>query len=399
MIEKKQTVQPLDPNLSLEHRSIIPGPEPEPKKIPVCRPTLAGNELKYIEECIKTNWISSIGKNIPKFEEMFAEAVGAKYAVAVTNGTTALHLALHTLGIGHGDEVIIPTFTMIATANAVRYVGATPILVDSEMKTWNMDTDKIEETITEKTRAIIPVHTYGHPSEMDKIMELARKYNLWVVEDAAEAHGAIYKGKKIGSIGDVACFSFYANKIITTGEGGMVTTNSEELYEKMQTIRSHAFSEERHFWHKYLGFNFRMTNLQAAIGVAQMERFDELVEKRIKNAKLYNALLKDVKGIILPPESPDIKNVYWMYSIKLNDNFGITRDELRYKLAERGIETRAFFIPMHIQPIYYEEFAGQQFPVAEHLCKTGLYLPSFSDLKEEEIKYVSKSINEISKTI
>ncbi|NQU83729.1 MAG: DegT/DnrJ/EryC1/StrS family aminotransferase, partial [Parcubacteria group bacterium] len=295
---KKQPLQPVNPTLTQAHADILPSPEPTSRKISVCRPTLAGNEAKYVNECIETNWISSIGKNIPKFEEMFAKAVGAKYAIAVTSGTTALHLAIHTLGIGPGDEVIIPTFTMIATANAVKYAGAKFVLVDSEPETWNIDTEKIEEKITEKTKAIILVHTYGHPAEMDKILELAEKYNLWVIEDAAEAHGAVYKGKKAGSIGDVACFSFYANKIITTGEGGMITTNSEELYEKMKSIRCHAFSQERHFWHRYLGFNYRMTNMQAAVGVAQMEKFDEFVDKRIKNARLYNALLKDVKGIV-----------------------------------------------------------------------------------------------------
>lgn len=392
---KKQSLQPANSSLTLEQRSVLPTPDPEIKRIPVCRPTLAGNELKYVEECVKTNWISSIGKNIPKFEEMFAKAVGAKYAVAVSSGTTALHLALHALGIGQGDEIILPTFTMIATANAVKYVGAMPALVDSEMKTWNMDTEKIEEKITEKTKAIIPVHTYGHPAEMDKIMDLAKKYNLWVVEDAAEAHGALYKNQKIGSIGDVACFSFYANKIITTGEGGMITTNDEELYEKLKCLRGQAFSKERHFWHKYVGFNYRMTNMQAAIGVAQMEKFEELVEAKIKNARLYNSLLQNIKDVVLPPETPNIKNVYWMYSIMVATDSPISRDELRGKLAERGIETRAFFIPMHLQPIYQELFRDQKYPISEQLCKAGFYLPSSSDLTEEEIKYISKSVAEI----
>ena len=397
MALKRKIIEPSEPILSFEHQSIIPGPEPKSRFIPVCRPTLVGNELKYVEDCVKTGWISSIGENISKFEKMFAEAVGAKYAVSTTNGTTALHLAVHTLGIGPGDEVIVPTFTMIATANAVRYTGARPVLVDSEPRTWNIDPDKIEEKITEKTKAIMPIHTYGHPADMDKINALADKYNLWVIEDAAEAHGALYKGKKIGSIGDIACFSFYANKIITTGEGGMATTNDEEIYQKMKNIRSHAFSTERHFWHKYLGFNYRLTNLQAAVGVAQMERFEELVESRIKNARLYNSYLKDIKGIILPPETQNVKNVYWMYSIKLTSEFPISRDELRDRLMDRGIETRTFFIPMNLQPTYYNEWKDEKFPIAEDLCKTGLYLPSSSDLTEEEIKYVVENLAEIAK--
>lgn len=397
MTPKRKIIEPAEPILNLEHQNIIPGPEPKGRIIPVCRPTLAGNESKYVENCIKTGWISSIGDNIPKFEKMFAEAVGTKYAVSTTNGTTALHLAVHTLGIGLGDEVIVPTFTMIATANSVRYTGARPVLVDSEPRTWNIDPDKIEEKITEKTKAIMPIHTYGHPADMDKIRAIAEKYNLWVIEDAAEAHGAIYKGEKIGSIGDIACFSFYANKIITTGEGGMATTNNEEIYQKMKTIRSHAFSNERHFWHKYLGFNYRLTNLQAAIGIAQMERFDELVESRIKHACLYNSYLKDIKGVILPPETPDVRNVYWMYSIKLTPEFPTSRDKLRDRLMERGIETRTFFIPMHLQPIYYNEWKNEKFPVAEDLCKMGLYLPSSSDLTDEEIECVAKNLSEIAK--
>ncbi|MCK4648321.1 DegT/DnrJ/EryC1/StrS family aminotransferase, partial [bacterium] len=245
---------------------IIPGPEPKMKvKIPVCEPKLEGNELKYVTECIKTNWISSRGDYIEKFEKMFSKCCGARYGIACTSGTTALHLALASLDIGKGDEVIIPAFTMIATANAITYTGARMVLVDSEPKTWNIDPEKIERKISKRTRAIIPVHTYGHPANMDKILALAKKYDLFIIEDACEAHGAEYKGRRIGSLGDVACFSFYANKIITTGEGGMLTTNNKEIAQRARTLRNYAFSQERHFWHKYLGFNYRMTNLQAAI--------------------------------------------------------------------------------------------------------------------------------------
>ena len=381
-----------------ELAKIIPGQEPKleisptlRKKIPVCEPKLDGNELKYVTKCFETSWISSAGENIQKFEEEFAQACGAKYGVSCTSGTAALHLALATLGVGRGDEVIIPTFTMIATANAVTYTGAKPVLVDSELNTWNINVKKMEEKITHRTKVIMPVHTYGHPADMDKILDIAKKYNLYVVEDAAEAHGSEYQGRKIGSMGDIAGFSFYANKIITTGEGGMLTTDNEEMAKIARSLRGHAFSEERHFWHNYIGFNYRMTNLQSAIGLAQMEKFDENVRRRIQNAKLYNSMLKNIKGITLPPQTKGVKNVYWMYSILVNDEFNITRDELRKKLAKRGIETRTFFIPIHLQPIYFRRY-NERFPVAEELCGRGMYLPSASTLTKEEIEYVVESI-------
>ena len=405
MSSKKRFIQPEDPDLG-DKLKLIPDPEPEleisfkrvpviessGKIIPVCEPTLGGNELKYVTQCIQSNWISSAGRFILEFERKFAKVCGAKYGVATTSGTTALHLALITMGLGPGDEVIIPSFTMIASANTVQHTGATPVLVDSEMATWNMDVSKIEEKITENTKAIMPVHTYGHPCDMDPIMALAEKHDLFVLEDAAEAHGALYKEKYIGSIGDAACFSFYANKIITTGEGGMITTNNEELYQKAANIRDHAFSNDRHFWHKYLAFNFRMTNMQAAIGLAQVERFDELVQTRIDHAELYTSLLKDVPGIVTPPITDGIKNVFWMYSILIQDDFGISRDELRARLAKRGIETRTFFIPIHLQPLYFEKYKNESFPNAEELCLRGMYLPSASSLTEMEIEMICDSL-------
>jgi len=378
---------------------LLPLPEPPLKtykgmNIPVCEPTQWGNEKKYVKKCMDTNWISSKGEFIEKFESTFAKKVGAKYGVGVLNGTVALHLALAALDIGPGDEVIIPTFTMIATPNSVRYTGAKPVLVDSELKTWNIDPSKIEEKITKRTKAIMPVHTYGHPCDMDAIMKIARKHGLYVVEDAAEAHGAIYKGRKIGSIGDAACFSFYANKIITTGEGGMVTTNDKKLAEKMQLLKNHAFSHERHFWHKLLGFNYRMTNIQAAIGLAQTENFERLSNKRIENAMLYNSLLKEIEEITLPPSTRGMKNVYWMYGILLKNWSRVTRDTLRYELANRGIETRTFFIPIHRQPVYEGWFKGN-YPNSEYLCTNGLYLPSSTSLTEKQVRYVAGTIKEI----
>lgn len=406
----RQPINITPEEMGADIAAIIPGRDPElhisntmpainripvreeddsPRIIPVCEPMLVGNEKKYVNECLDTNWISSAGRFINEFEDAFSSACDAQYGVACANGTVALHLALAALDIGPGDEVIIPTFTMIATINAVTYTGATPVLVDSEPGTWNMDINQVADKITDKTKVIVPVHTYGHPVDMDPLMALAEKHGIWVVEDAAEAHGAEYKGRRAGGLGHAAGFSFYANKNITTGEGGMITTNDEALAKLVRNLRDHAFSPERHFWHKYLGFNYRMTNLQAAVGLAQTEKLDELVDKRRANARLYNQLLADIPGLILPPEAKNCKNVYWMYAVMVADEFGLTRDQMRHFLAHEGIETRTFFIPLHFQPIYYEAFKGQRFPVAEELCKRGFYYPSASSLTEREIRYIA----------
>ncbi len=378
--------------------NILPGPEPKlrlspilHKIIPVCEPLLIGNEKKYILGCLKTNWISSAGSYIPRFERAFSRYCRVKYGIACSSGTASLHLALAACNITKGDEVIIPTFTMIATANAVTYTGAKVALVDAEPHTYNINTDKIEKKITPRTKAIIVVHTYGHSADMDRILDIAKRYNLFVIEDAAEAHGAEYKGSKVGSIGDVGCFSFYGNKIITTGEGGMVITNNRKIAKQAAYLRDHAFSKKRHFWHEDLGFNYRMTNLQAAIGLAQVERVREFIKKKINIAKHYNFLLKDIKGITLPPHTVGIKNVYWMYSILIERDFGISRDRLRQRLADRGIETRTFFIPVHLQPIYSKIRKGH-FPISEDLCRKGMYLPSSPNLKKNDIEFIAESI-------
>ncbi len=391
-------------DLGKELAAIIPGKDPElsisikripvsqldltSRIIPVCEPTLGGNEAKYLLDCVESNWISSAGKFIPVFEEKFAAECGCQYGIACCNGTIALHLTLTALGLEPGDEVILPAFTMIATINAVAYTGATPVLVDSEPCTWNMDIDQLADKITPKTRAVMPVHTYGHPVDMDPVMELADKHGLFVLEDAAEAHGAEYKGRRAGGLGHAGAFSFYANKIITTGEGGMITTSDAKLAGLTENLRDHAFSSERHFWHKYVGFNYRMTNLQAAVGLAQVEQMDQFIDNRRRNAALYNQLLAEIPGIVTPPEAEWAKNVFWMYSILVEDEFGLTRDQLRAYLASHGIETRTFFIPMHLQPIYYEAFRGQRYPVSEMLCQRGFYLPSASSLTSRQIRYI-----------
>jgi perosamine synthetase len=360
--------------------------------IPVCEPTLGGNESHYVMDCLNTNWISSAGKYIDLFEQEFSRKVGCERGIACVSGTAALHLITAALGLGPGDEVIIPTHTMVATAYAVSYTGARPILVDSERKTWNMDVSQIEAKITDRTKAIIVVHTYGHPVDMDPVLDIARRHDLVVVEDAAEAHGAEYKDRLAGSLADAAAFSFYANKIITTGEGGMITTNNTRLAETVRTLRDHAFSKERHFWHKFIGYSFRMTNLQAAVGLAQTEQMEGFVGRRRENAALYTSLLQDVEGLSLPVEEPWAKNVYWMYGMLVEDEFGATRDELRRGLAGQGIETRTFFIPMHLQPIYHGDYQGERYPVAEDLCRRGLYLPSASSLTESEIESVVRAV-------
>lgn len=363
--------------------------------IPVCEPVMGKEELKNVVECLKSNWISSKGKFIDEFEEKFSSYVGTRYGVTTTSGTTAIHLGLASLNISQGDEVIIPTFTMIASAFPLIYLGAKPVLVDADKNTWNIDIKKIEEKITDKTKAIMPVHIYGCPVNMDPLIKIARDYNLYVIEDAAEAHGAEYKGRKAGSLGDIGCFSFYANKIITTGEGGMMVTNNKEIYQMAKMLKDLAFIKKRRFLHYHLGFNYRMTNIQAAVGVAQLKKIDVLAQKRIENAYLYNELLRDIEGITLPPENSGIKNAYWMYSILIDKNkFGIGRDELAQMLRKEGIETRPFFIPMHKQPVFMKMglFKGERYPVAEMLSEGGINLPSSSLLKKKEIEFICSTI-------
>ena len=363
--------------------------------IPITDLTFEGNELAYVTDCIKTGWVSSLGKYVHEFEEGFSAYCGAKYGIATSNGTTALHLALATLGIGPGDEVIIPTLTFVATANAVIYNGARPVFVDSEPDTWNMDPARIEAKITDRTKAIIPVHIYGHPADMDPIMRIAREHGLVVVEDAAEAHGARYKGRRAGSLADMACYSFYGNKIITTGEGGMVLTDNAEWDERARWLRDHGMSKEKRYWHPMIGFNFRLTNLQAALGVAQLERIDEIIAIKRRNAATYNALLGDVPNISLPPEASWAENVYWMYSILIEDGYGTSRDDLMVALRERGIDSRPFFYLIHTMPPYVDYAQGEDFPVAAELSRKGINLPSSATLTRDQIAQVCDAIREI----
>lgn len=362
--------------------------------IPVYEPVLKGNEKKYVMDALDKNWISAFGDYNKKFENAFASYCGVKYGVTVTSGTSALHIAVASLKIGKGDEVIMPDFSMIAPALAVAYQGARPVFVDAEPLAWTIDVNKIEEKITKNTKAIIPVHIYGHPCDMDPIMRLAKKYNLYVIEDAAEAHGALYKGKKAGSFGIINAFSFYTNKIITTGEGGMVVTNDEKLAERSRWLMNFCFDRERRYFHEEIGFKYPMTNIQAAIGLAQLEYVEETIRRKREIAHNYNRLLKDVHGITLPHESKDVRNVYWMYGILIEDDFGVSRDKVKELLFKNGIDTRFFFVGMHKQPPFR---AKGNFPVSESIEKKGIYIPCSPNITQQQMEYVAQCIKDIQK--
>jgi perosamine synthetase len=365
--------------------------------IPVCEPTLEGNERTYVLEALRTGWISSAGKYVARFEDAFASYCGVKHGVAVCNGTVALHLALAAIGIGKGDEVIIPDFTMIASAFAVCYTGAMPVFVDAEPLTWNIDPEKIEKKITPRTKAIIPVHIYGHPCEMAPILRIASERGLSVIEDAAEAHGAEYHGKKTGSFGHLNAFSFFANKNITTGEGGMVVTDNPSLAECCRYYRNLCFPLDapRSYIHNDMGFNYRMSNILAAVGLAQTEKADVYRSMRIRNGQLYQADLAGVPGITLQPEKPNCINVRWMNGIVVDPNrYGRTRDELSLHLAELGIETRKFFVGLHRQPALekYGCSVDSDYGVSDRLANNGLYLPSSSHLTGQEIHHICEEV-------
>ena len=365
--------------------------------IPVNEPLFDGNEKKYLNQCIDEGWISSEGPFVKEFEEKFSSYLGSKYGIAVCNGTVALETALFAAGITKGDEVIMPTFTIISCAAAALRLGAKPVLVDSEPETWNMDVTQIEGKITNRTKAIMPVHIYGHPVDMDPVMELTEKYDLKVIEDAAEVHGALYKGKKAGAIGDVGSFSFYANKIITTGEGGMVVTDDEETAERARSYRNLCFKPGHRFYHTELGENFRMTNLQAAVGVAQVEQIDRFVGIKRRNAQRYTEGLGEIRGIKTPVEKEWAKNVYWMYAIELSEDLGITAEQMAELLAEKGIGTRPFFLGLHEQPVFHDMglFVGERYPVAERIARQGLYLPSGHTLTDEQIGAVCEAVRTV----
>ena len=355
-------------------------------KIPVADPIFNGNEIKYLSDCIKTSWVSS-GKFVTRFEENFANFCNTKYASATSNGTTALHLLLVALGIKPGDEVLVPDLTYVSSANAVSYTGAKPVFVDVDREIWAIDPEKIEQKITKKTKAILVVHLYGHPADMDKINSIAKKHKLIVIEDACQVHGALYKGKKAGSLSKAACFSFSGAKIITTGEGGMIVTSDRTLSKRINEIKSNFTSRKKNFYHSDIGYNYRMTNLQGAVGVAQLEKIESKIKTKIKNAKLYTKLLKDTDLLQLPVEKPWAKNTYWLYSVVLKKS-GL-RNKLAEHLKSKGIETRPFFVPMHKLPMYKEK---EKFENSEFLAANGISFPSGLSLNPEQIEYICTEI-------
>ena len=366
--------------------------------IPVNEPLLSGNEKKYLNECVNTGWISSEGPFVKKFESSFAARIGRKYGIAVTNGSAALDVAVAALRIGSGDEVIMPAFTIISCAASIVRAGAKPVLVDSDPLSWNMDVNQIEEKITSKTRAIMVVHIYGLPTDMDPVIALAEKYGLMIIEDTAEALGLDYKGQPCGSFGDVSTFSFYPNKLVTTGEGGMVLTDDPKLAERCRSLRNLCFQPQRRFVHEELGWNFRMTNLQAAVGLAQLERLDEHIVRKRYIGKRYTELLRDIPWLQLPLEKTDYaENIYWVYGLILKDDVPFDAQEAMSRLKEKGIGTRPFFWPMHEQPVFKKMglFGGESYPVAERIARRGFYIPSGLALTNEQIEIVVSAIRGI----
>jgi perosamine synthetase len=359
-------------------------------KIPVYRPSLAGNEKKYVNECLDSTWISSKGKFVNEFEENFAQYIGIKHATSVSNGTVAIHLALVALGIGEGDEVIVPTLTYIASVNAISYTNATPVFVDSLQDSWQIDYNDVRKKITKKTKAIMAVHLYGHPCEMDTLVAICKEHGLFLIEDCAEAIGTKYKGKHVGTFGHISTFSFFGNKTITTGEGGMVVTNDETLFDRSTHFKGQGLAKSREYWHDVIGFNYRMTNICAAIGLAQLEQIEKILENKRRVASLYSKFLKDSSVEFHNPINDEVEHSYWMCSILAKDTD--EREKIRNILKLNGIETRPLFFPVHTMPMYAKAF--QSHPIAENLGWRGINLPSYPELTDEDIEFICNNIKE-----
>lgn len=359
-------------------------------KIPVYQPSLLGNEKKYVNDCLDSSWISSKGKYVSLFEQEFANYTNIKYATGVCNGTVALHLALVALGIGAGDEVIVPTLTYIASVNAIVYTGATPIFVDSLPETWQMNPQEVLRCITDRTKAILAVHLYGHPCDMSALRDIAAQHRLFLIEDCAEAIGSKYQGAHVGTFGDVATFSFYGNKTITTGEGGMLSTNDQTIFDRAVHFKGQGLAKYRQYWHDVIGYNYRMTNICGAIGLAQLERIEEILKKKRHIAELYQELLQDT-DFKVHPEIGDVFHSYWMVSILVPQ--ASKRDLVREHLAQAGIETRPVFYPVHTMPMYSQKY--QRYKVAENIGWCGINVPSYPDLTADQIGYICKELKKI----
>ncbi|PKQ17188.1 MAG: hypothetical protein CVT67_01735 [Actinobacteria bacterium HGW-Actinobacteria-7] len=354
--------------------------------IPVYQPHIGENEKKYVLDAVESTWVSSRGEYLDRFESGFAEYVGAQNGIATCNGTVSLHLVLVALGVGPGDEVIVPTLTYVASVNAIAYTGATPVFVDCHPDYWNLDPELIEERITANTKAIMVVHLYGHPADMDPIMEISRTHGIPVIEDAAEAHGAEYRGRRVGCFGLAGSYSFFGNKIITTGEGGMVVTSDAHFAGVCRHLRGQGVSPTRTYWHDVVGFNYRMTNIAAALGCAQLERIQSTISRKREIAKRYEAALGGLRGIVLQTEMPWATSVYWMVSILVENGL---RDEMMLHLRSNGVETRPFFYPAHTLPMYDR---GEAFPVSERVAAAGVNLPSFPDLTDDEVDSICRLV-------
>lgn len=362
-------------------------------RIPLMQPALGGNELAYVSDCVTTGWISSQGEYVQRFENQFSEFLGGTHALAVSSGTAALHLALKALDIGPGDEVIVPDLTFAAPANVVLHCGATPVLADVDKTSWTIDPQQAEQRISKRTRAIIPVHLYGHPCDMDQINAIARRNGMKVIEDCAEAQGARYRGQPVGTLGDIGCFSFFSNKVITTGEGGMVATADAGIADRLRLLRDHGMRSGRRYWHEIAGFNYRMTNLQAAVGVAQMERIQRFIERRQQIGERYVGHLRSLPGLVMPPRQAWAETIYWIFSMLVEpQSAAITSKDLAIELETQGIETRPFFFPLHVQPPYAD---SGEFTASSCLSSQGISLPSGNEISDQEIDRVCDAVSAI----
>ena len=362
------------------------------RQIPISSVTIGEKEKEYVMDCLETTWISSVGKYIDRFEQAFAAVAGTRHAIACSNGTTALHLALLGMGLKPGDEVLVPTLTFIACANSVVYCGATPVLVDVDPEIWTIDPSKLEELVTPRTRGIIAVHLRGHPADMDAIQTVAKRHNLFVVEDAAQAHGAQYCGRPVGSIGNVATFSFFGNKIITTGEGGMVTTNDDRAADLMRLLRNQGMTKERRYWHPVVGYNYRITNIQAAIGLAQVERLPDLLARHRQVAAWYREELAGLPGLKWQQPRDWASPVWWQFVVVMEEAFARNRDAVLARLQAAGVDARRLYHPSHQMPPYEASHRGRKFPVADHHAARGICLPTWAGLQHDDVRYVCEQL-------